>query len=219
LLVFGAVARLISLQASCRRAGRQRSDFVVWLGTTVAIFFSSTAEAKVGAVRLQELVDVSQVIATVHVETVEDVNGVHVAEAAVLDVLKGSPSRRIRFLASPTWMCDTSTAVTGETALVFLVADTGEHSVRTSTKNEVLFRIAHSGRGRMPIRDAAGKRYVDFWASDILMPVDVPSTAAPPPIAIPVEATEIASQVWRSVELAVIKKAIGSSIWRHQPFP
>jgi hypothetical protein len=62
------------------------------------------------------------------------------ARATPIASWKGHPEEVVEFLASPTWTCDVSTAVPGETAVLFLrVDDTGR------------LTIGHSGRGRMPI--------------------------------------------------------------------
>src|SRR5436305_14997580 len=43
-----------------------------------------------------------------------------VATAQVIETWKGTPARELRFVASPCWVCDTSSAEKGERVVLFL---------------------------------------------------------------------------------------------------
>jgi hypothetical protein len=79
------------------------------------------------------------------------------ATARVLETWRGEPLEMVNFLASATWTCDTSTAVAGERAVLFL-QDVGEP----------VLHITHSGRGRMPVTmDEDGVERV-AWPTEII---------------------------------------------------
>ena len=71
--------------------------------------------------------------------------------------------REVEFLASPTWTCDISEARDGEAVLLFLC----------KSKHSRSYVIAHSGHGRMPLRQVNGKNYVDI--SEIRLPDGTPT--------------------------------------------
>jgi hypothetical protein len=73
-----------------------------------------------------------------------------VATARVLDIWKGTAGEKVQFRASKSWTCDVSTAVVGETVILFLVDD---------PKDSVM-AIAYSGIGRLPIEDNDGNSRV-----------------------------------------------------------
>lgn len=65
-----------------------------------------------------------------------------IATVRVIDSWKGTPGRELKFIASPGWFaCDTSNARKGERVVLFLRKE----------RNERQPRIAHFGRGRMPV--------------------------------------------------------------------
>jgi hypothetical protein len=78
-----------------------------------------------------------------------------VATAQVLDVWKGTAGEKVQFRASPSWTCDSSTAVVGETVILFLVDD---------PKDSVMV-IAYSGIGRLPIENNNGNSTVLLYSS------------------------------------------------------
>lgn len=66
-----------------------------------------------------------------------------VATARVLEVWKGTiAGETVRFRASKTWTCDVSTAVVGETVVLFLTDD---------PKDSAVMAIAFNGIGRLPV--------------------------------------------------------------------
>ena len=83
---------------------------------------------------------------------------------------KGTNTATVEFLASPTWTCDISEAKKGETVLLFL----------TKSGKSRSYAIAHSGRGRLPLRTVAGKSYATFWPG-VILPKDIPTIDGPEP--------------------------------------
>lgn len=78
-----------------------------------------------------------------------------VATARVLDIWKGTAGEKIQFRASKSWTCDVSTAIVGETVILFLVDD---------PKDSVM-AIAYSGIGRLPIENHDGNSRVLLYSS------------------------------------------------------
>jgi len=121
----------------------------------------ASTRREVATISLASLVEMSDVIGVGMV--VGEFDGVATFE--MLHAWKGADGfdSRTTFRATPTWTCDTSTAVMGEVSVMFLKAkgadDEGAHE----------YAIAHSGRGRMPLSPDAGKARVVF--QDIAMPV------------------------------------------------
>jgi hypothetical protein len=103
----------------------------------------------------------------------------------------GRASSCFYFVAEPTWTCDTSDAVAGETVLLFLSRvreqtierpNLGKPPVRVgAAKQQALFYIAHSGRGRMPVRQVNGQTYVTLWTEDVLLPPGIQTIDGPHP--------------------------------------
>ena len=113
---------------------------------------------------LKELVDGSDLKVVANVTAVEDsppdpeakmkrFASVKVATDGVVETWKGTAGREIRFLASPSWPCDVSTAEEGERVVLFLA----------KRKGGAVMMIGHSGQGRMPVRLVKGKTYATFW--------------------------------------------------------
>jgi hypothetical protein len=78
-----------------------------------------------------------------------------VATARVLEIWKGTAGEKIQFRASRSWTCDVSTAIVGETVILFLVDD---------PKDSVM-AIAYSGIGRLPIENNDGNARVLLYSS------------------------------------------------------
>jgi hypothetical protein len=120
---------------------------------------------------LDELVRCSDIIVLAKVEAVtRPLIGKRYAKATVTDVWKGTQIDRVEFLASPTWTCDISAAKKGETVLLFLTKGGKSRS----------YAIAHSGRGRLPLRTVGSKSYASFWP-EIRFPMDTPNIDGPEP--------------------------------------
>lgn len=127
--------------------------------------------AEVGATPLDDLATRSDLIVIAKVESIEKARGgKQYAKARVTEVWKGAQTETAEFLASPTWTCDISEAHKGETVVLFL----------TKTDKSRSYRIAHSGRGRMPLRTVGDKSYATFWG-DVILPKDTPTIDGPDP--------------------------------------
>jgi hypothetical protein len=131
--------------------------------------------AAVGEIGVKELATASDLIVLAKVSKVEDgpkqLRGVRpdmpplkVEVAQVIESWKGNPVREVRYVASPTWTCDTSTSVEGERVVLFL----------RSGKGLTLTSIAHSGRGRMPVREAMTKTYATL-PDRVIVPKETPT--------------------------------------------
>jgi hypothetical protein len=114
---------------------------------------------------LENLVAEANLIVVGKVVKVHEAGGVKIAEANVIQTYKGNSSlKRVYYLASPTWTCDTSTAIEGETALLFLSSYSDWRSSHLVTEqswatrgklawivgNQPFFSLANSGSGRLP---------------------------------------------------------------------
>jgi hypothetical protein len=88
-----------------------------------------------------------------------------VANAKILDVWKGFLSERVQFLASPIWECDDSTAVVGETVLLFL---------KDNSKNPYKI-IAYNGIGRLPVKDSSVLLYSTLLTNEIKDLLGIPA--------------------------------------------
>ena len=129
------------------------------------------APVEVATVSLAKLVEGSAAIVVGTVDSVTNVEGVSVAHVKVTEVVKGDPKvERLAFVAQSTWRCDISTAVRGETALLFLADLPDGVSSWTEGRNwktwgqslgkEPGYLLAHSGRGRMPVHEGSSDRHV-----------------------------------------------------------
>lgn len=119
----------------------------------LALFTVTQLSAKVARIEFSKLIAISELIVVATVDSVGFPIGKRYARATVKEVWKGTNLSKVEFLASPTWTCDISEAKKGETVLLFL----------TQSKKSRSYAIAHSGRGRMPLRTIAGKRCATFW--------------------------------------------------------
>ena len=139
--------------------------------TTLFICAAPPIFAFVTPISFEALVQRSDIIVVAKVESVSrPLIGRRYAKAKVTEVWKGTQMERIEFLASPTWTCDIADAEEGETVLLFLIKSSKSRS----------YAIAHSGRGRMPLRPVDAKIYATFWA-DIRLPKDTPTIDGPEP--------------------------------------
>ena len=82
-----------------------------------------------------------------------------VATAQVIETWKGTPASELRFVASPSWVCDTSCAEKGERVVLFL----------ERRKDSAIMSIAHAGRGRMPLREVGARLYA-VLQHEIILP-------------------------------------------------
>jgi hypothetical protein len=135
--------------------------------------FAAPAIAKVSSMPIEELVTGSEEIVIATVTDVSSKPAPHMkpiyASAVVQRTLKGSLAGAFRLRAYPTWSCDISEAVKGETVLLFL-----------RRSDDGYFTIQYAGRGRMPLRVVDGRTYVTLW-DDVVLPKAVPTIAGPDP--------------------------------------
>lgn len=109
-----------------------------------------------------QLVVLAEVVSVV--ESGEGAQRQHVATARVLEFWKGrTAAKQLEFIASPGWFaCDTSTAHAGETVILFLSQAPGESRPR----------IAHFGRGRLPVSTIDGAKVAFIY--ELRFPPSVP---------------------------------------------
>ena len=86
------------------------------------------------------------------------------AIAQVIETWKGTPARELRFVASSSWVCDTSSAEEGERVVLFLAR----------RKDSTIMSIAHAGRGRMPLREVGAKSFA-VLQHEIILPTATPT--------------------------------------------
>ncbi|MSR64609.1 MAG: hypothetical protein EXS18_02380 [Verrucomicrobiae bacterium] len=148
--------------------------------------------AKVGGMRVEDMVRQSELIVLAKVESIEGAGGgKRYAQARVVEIWKGAQTETVEFLASPTWTCDISEAKKGETVVLFLCKSDKSRS----------YQIFLSGRGRMPIRTVKGKTYATLWP-EVGLPKDTPTIAGPEP-------------KWdfiRSVEVSTLRDLVKSAL-------
>lgn len=123
---------------------------------------AGASHAKKANTHLSSLVASSSMAFKGRVMKVENRDGIRVATAVVDTAYKGTrPGRYVTFLATGTWTCDTSDAVVGESAFLFLKSDDPREqnslkdpvlkAARKALKGKPLYLIMHSGSGRIPI--------------------------------------------------------------------
>jgi hypothetical protein len=138
------------------------------LFTILALAIADT-RGEMAAVHFAELAQTADVIVLARVASVREIaQNRSYASARVIETWKGVPGSKLEFLASPTWACDISDAVVGETALLFLTRDKSSRS----------YVIARSGLGRMPLRTIRAKRYATFW-DGVILPQATATIAGP----------------------------------------
>jgi hypothetical protein len=152
--------------------------------------------AKVGSVEFAALVKASDVVVLGNVVDVSTVDGVKVARVKVIETYKGTKVDQLFFLAQPTWICDISEAMKGETALLFLTAYEDRwkgselillkplptrEALQRAGVGQAMFQIVDSGRGRMPLRSVGGEKYATVWVGDVRLPVSVRTISGPKP--------------------------------------
>ena len=86
------------------------------------------------------------------------------ATARVLEVWKGTAGERVQFRASKSWTCDVSTAVVGETVILFLA----------NGENPTVMSIAYSGIGRLPVENDSVLLYSSLLTKEIKRLVRLP---------------------------------------------
>jgi hypothetical protein len=131
-------------------------SLVILLIGLLAVTLPNVIEAEVASVSLQHMYSRASFIGVVHEDSVSQISSAFeffstrypefpffwrkTAHANVKEIWKGSRHKQISYRASPSWVCDESTAVVGTDAVVFL------DSVYVYG-----FEIAWAGRGRYPL--------------------------------------------------------------------
>jgi hypothetical protein len=121
----------------------------------------TVARASVTEITLKDIVARSDLIVVARVSKIEGapaafkqpaedgMPAMKVATAQVIETWKGEIVREVRFIASPTRMCDVADAEDGERVVLFL----------TGRSASQIMMIGHVGRGRMPLREIEKKEY------------------------------------------------------------
>jgi hypothetical protein len=117
-----------------------------------------------------ELVVLAEVVAVVHVDV--GPQKYRVATARVLERWKGTvEGQQVKFIVSPSWFaCDTSDARVCEKVILFLGQESGEPYPR----------IAHFGRGRMPVKLVGGSGLAFIYEVTFPSPISIHRESAYP---------------------------------------
>lgn len=115
---------------------------------------------EVSSISVNKLYQIAEVVAIAQVESVTKVNGAHVAHASISKTFKGPNLTEVNFVAEATWTCDSSSAKPGERVLIYLdkmpqtVVGRDYSAVvkHFQSKGSTLYKIAHSGHGKMPLQ-------------------------------------------------------------------
>jgi hypothetical protein len=154
---------------------------------------AASAAAKVATRSLDEVAHAATVIAVVRVDRVVAVGDRTVARATVLRPLKGTfAGESLAFVARPTWVCDVSGAVRGETAVVLLEEPTGralgklkdQAAARAALRRALgeplpLRVIAHAGRGRFAVVEPELVAHPGALAGGLTLPAALEPVAPP----------------------------------------
>jgi hypothetical protein len=139
------------------------------IGAFGLLFSASSAYGFVQPPQIEELARESELIVVARVESVSGKAGDddRRAKALVSEVWQGPKVATVEFHASPAWVCDIAGAEPGETILLFL----------TDNRNGC-WRIAWSGRGRMPVKAMDGRDCATPFM-DVIFPKETASTPVP----------------------------------------
>ncbi len=171
----GSIALLVAA-ASLRVAAASPSNSIV--GATL-LEPSIDARRYVGSITFDALVGCSDVIVLAKVERIDKskpsslsvpFDELRIAEASVLETWKGRPGATVCYRASPTFICDGSDAVVGETAVLFLCPP-DEHGMR---------EIMNVGSGRMQVESEGAARYATIHSQFIELPPPGPPNVEAP---------------------------------------
>lgn len=132
----------------------------VLLALVLAPLLACAAEHEVSAVSLPQLAVQSELIAVAKVNKLVTRREGTFANVTPTEFWKGSAKGDCEILISSSLVCDTSTAVPGERAVLFLSPNSSGQLV-----------ITHHGRGRMPLVTIDGREIVRDWG-DVLLTDD-----------------------------------------------
>ena len=137
---------------------------------------------KVAGTTLANLVVQADTVVLGTVIRVERSDGWQVAHIAVAETLEGAPAPVLLYLASPTWMCDISSATVGEGAMFFLsiaARSEGDPSPPARLRGLPVLQLTSAGRGRMPLREVDGVMFARVWTIDVELPAEVATIPDP----------------------------------------
>ncbi len=147
--------------------------------------------ASVAHIELAELVEASDLVGVGEVTGVRrTLLGRRIARLQVVENWKGAATE-VEFVASPSWICDITTASVGDTLVFFLARGRGRR-----------YEVLHAGRGLMPVRETTAGPVADFWP-DAQLPDDVATLDGP----------DIEVDFIRSVALDALRSLVGVGRW------
>ena len=129
----------------------------------VVLLAPATGHGSVAARTVADLTASSDVIVFGVVTDVEPVGDGPVATIHVSEVWKGVVDATVRYDVRRAWVCDTSYAQVGETAVLFLVRHTPGGAMM----------LAHSGRGRLVVTTIDGVQYIHARVGGLTFPDEV----------------------------------------------
>lgn len=155
-------------RSSTARRLRSLANLIVALLSLLCL--QSVASAEVREISLADLAKRSEWIVVARVTKVEagpadleeldpSMPRFKIATAAVIETWKGTPVREVRYIASPSWMCDTSYAELGEKVVLFLA----------KRRDSNYLEITHAGCGRMPLLTYSERPFAQL-ASEVMLP-------------------------------------------------
>jgi len=170
-----------------------RRSFLALMTLSLA---AGAASADLASVRLEQLVQRADIIAVAKVDEVRKVHTTKIAFATLQEPLKGGTKRaRVAFIAEGTWACDESTAVEGETVLLFLsrarpalerlpgiVPRLQEVLFEMERQGATLYTISHAGGGRMPLSKQDGKEVAQVRSGLVILPPSLAPAALDRPV-------------------------------------
>jgi hypothetical protein len=180
----------------------------------ISVLFPGRVSASVADVTIDGLVTQSNLIVFAKVTKVEDgpadlvredrsMARLKVATAQVIETWKGKPVGEVHYVASPSWICDTSHAEEGERVVLFLVR----------REDSPFLAIAHAGRGRMPLRDVAAKSYAEI-GSGVILPRVTPTISEERTVRLHLRPTETGKPVLEALTLTYSVESIEFGILR-----
>jgi len=131
------------------------------------------SHAMVAPIPFEAMIAGADLIVVGKVLAARDKDNRPIAEVRVAEVIKGPADlkgKTVRYFAAGTWMCDITTAVEGETTLLFLVRGKPDPPFKELLPDDV-YMVVDAGRGRMPVvgKDENGE-YIDVWIGDVFIP-------------------------------------------------
>lgn len=163
------------------------------LSIFIAATFAMVVKASVASISLEDLTRNSDIVIVGKVISVKKIGEEEIAKVEVLKTLKGNPQNSVFVSVTPSWACDVSDAVVGETALFFL----GKNQIRPTWERKLeqacefkkqidseigeneFYYISHSGSGRMPIEKKNGSENISILYNRVFLPKKIKVTEKP----------------------------------------